>query len=128
MSFVEELVPHLPGGSDRRGGSRRRAGRSASVEVAPARTPLHDGEPLARARTRPDVAFSDGPPAHRYQLLLAADAGSGRAVARRDRQTPAARPFYDGLWDPPASRPGSWTRVREGLTVGDLHFVPEPGA
>ncbi len=34
---------------------------------------------------------------------------------------------YDGLWDP-GSPAGCWRPIRTGRTVGEVRFVPEPGA
>ena len=93
-----------------------------SVEVA-GRTPLHGGTSLEHLVV--DVGFDDGAP-HHYQLLVAAAPAAGvpsLAVIGTHGDTT----FYDGLWDP---RVTSWLldAVREGRTVGDLRFVPEPDA
>jgi len=94
-----------------------------SVEVA-ARTTLDDTGP-ALEHVLVDVAFDDGP-SHRYQLLVAASPApvvpSHAVIGSGDDTT-----LYDGLWDPHVT---TWLleAVRDGRRVGDLSFVPEPGA
>ena len=94
-----------------------------SVEVAD-RTTLNDDGP-ALEHTLVDVVFDDGP-SHRYQLLVAASPAPG-VPAQAVIGGGTDMTLYDGLWDPRAT---SWLleAVRDGRTVGDLRFVPEPEA
>ncbi len=123
MTPTDALVGLLPGWLPTQRWFAAKGRTIRSVEVA-ARTPLHDGEPSLE-HVLVDIAFSDGP-AHRYQLLLAATPAPG-VPAHAVIGDSGGTTFYDGLWDP---RVTAWLldAVREGLTVGDLHFVPEPGA
>ena len=97
-----------------------------AVEVA-ARTPLMtEGEPLVDHLLLA-VHFVDGRPVQHYQLHL----------GRREHLRPELEHVaighvdgsvsYDGLWDTDFT---AWLldAVREGRQVGDLRFVPEPGA
>jgi maltokinase len=102
-------------------------GRAVAEVSVVATTPLLDGgEPLLD-HVVVAVRFDDGGPVRHQQVLVA------RRVAPRDELEHAVigavgeHVAYDGLFDVEVT---SWllTAIRDGLTVGDLRFVPEPGA
>ena len=73
------------------------------------------------------VEFTDGGPAQHYQLLvgrspLAKEELEHVTFGRVDDMV-----AYDGLWD---TRVTGWLldAIRTGRTIGDVRFVPEPGA
>jgi maltokinase len=87
--------------------------------------PLLTGDPLLDHVVLA-VTFDDGD-VHHYQLLVAS---SGTARGDLEHVTFGAingLSVYDGLWD---TRVTEWRleAIRTGTTVGDLRFVPEPGA
>jgi len=98
----------------------------ASVSVAQ-RTPLMtDGEPLVD-HVLLAVHFTDDTPVQHYQLHLAR-----REQIRGDLEHVVIGHVddgvvYDGLWDLDVT---AWllAALREGRRVGDIAFVPEPGA
>src|SRR5690606_40635740 len=72
------------------------------------------------------VEFDDGPPQH-YQLLL-----GRRPQVRSELEHMVigrldGEPVYDALWDHDAT---AWLleAIRSGRQIGDVRFVPEPGA
>ena len=74
------------------------------------------------------VEFADGGPVQHYQLLVGRSPVAARRAGARDvRPRSAAMVAYDGLWD---TRVTGWLldAIRTGRTVGDVRFVPEPGA
>lgn len=73
------------------------------------------------------VEFADGGPVQHYQLLVGR---TGQPREELDHVTFGRIDdlvAYDGLWD---SRITGWllNAIRTGITVGDVRFVPEPGA
>ncbi|HZG89667.1 MAG TPA: aminoglycoside phosphotransferase [Pseudonocardia sp.] len=97
-----------------------------SVTVASATPLITDGEPLLDLLLIA-VTFADGSPVQHYQLVL-----GRRDHLRGELQHveigPVGRQLaYDGLWDAEIT---DWllTAIREGRRVGDIAFVPEPGA
>jgi maltokinase len=126
MSLDEELPALLPAWlpKQRWFGAKGREVRSVALAaVTPLRT---EGDPLLD-HVLLAVEFADGSPVQHYQLLV------GRREHLRGELEhveigPVGRCMaYDGLWDPAVS---DWVleAIRTGRTVGDLRFVPEPGA
>ncbi|NMI02117.1 aminoglycoside phosphotransferase [Pseudonocardia sp. K10HN5] len=100
-----------------------------SVAVA-ASSPLitgDGGDDLLLDHTVLAVEFTDGGPVQHYQLLVARRPQVRTelehvTIGRVDKHI-----AYDGLWDHEVT---DWLldAIRTGLTVGDIRFVPEPGA
>jgi maltokinase len=98
----------------------------ASVDVRATTALLTEKDPLLDL-VIVAVEFSDDSPAQLYQLLV-----GRRDQPRSDLQYAEIGRLgdhmaYDALWD---SEVTDWLlqAVRDGLTVGDVAFVPEPGA
>jgi maltokinase len=96
-----------------------------SLSVASCVPLLTDSDPMLD-HVLLSVVFDDGTE-HRYQLLVAR---SGTSRGDLDHVTFGAidgLAVYDALWD---TRVTEWLleSIRAGHTVGDLRFVPEPGA
>ncbi|MGZ8750518.1 MAG: maltokinase N-terminal cap-like domain-containing protein [Pseudonocardia sp.] len=124
MTFVEELVPHLPEWLGRQRWFGAKGREVSAVEVTSA-TSLTDAEPLLDLLVLA-VSFADGGPVQHYQLLL------GRRAARGELEHVTIGRVgglcaYDALWDHTAS---AWLleAVRAGRTIGDVRFVAEAGA
>ncbi len=97
-----------------------------SLEVA-ARTPLlTDGAPLLDHLLLA-VAFDDGSPVQHYQLLLGRRDQVGGDLEHVTVGHVDGLVAYDGLWDTDVT---AWLldAIRTGAGVGELRFVPEPGA
>jgi maltokinase len=125
VTFVEELVPHLPEWLGRQRWFGAKGREVSGVEVASA-TSLTDAEPLLDLLVLA-VSFADGGPVQHYQLLL-----GRRREARGELEHVTIGHVdglcaYDALWDHTAT---AWLleEVRAGRTIGDVRFVPEPGA
>ena len=125
MTFVEELVPHLPEWLGRQRWFGAKGREVSAVEVTSA-TSLTDAEPLLDLLVLA-VSFADGGPVQHYQLLL----GRRQAARGELEHVTIGRVgglcAYDALWDHAAS---AWLleAVRAGRTIGDVRFVAEPGA
>ena len=125
MTFVEELVPHLPEWLGRQRWFGAKGREVSAVEVASA-TSLTDAEPLLDLLVLA-VSFADGGPVQHYQLLL----GRRHAARGELEHVTIGRVgglcAYDALWDHTAS---AWLleAVRAGRTIGDVRFVAEAGA
>ena len=125
MTFVEELVPHLPEWLGRQRWFGAKGREVSAVEVASA-TSLTDAEPLLDLLVLA-VSFADGGPVQHYQLLL----GRRQAARGELEHVTIGRVgglcAYDALWDHTAS---AWLleAVRAGRTIGDVRFVAEAGA
>jgi len=125
VTFVEELVPHLPEWLGRQRWFGAKGREVSAVEVACA-TSLTDAEPLLDLLVLA-VSFADGGPVQYYQLLL----GRRRQARGELEHVTIGRVgglcAYDALWDHTAS---AWLleSVRSGRTIGDVRFVPEQGA
>jgi maltokinase len=125
VTFVEELVPHLPEWLGRQRWFGAKGREVSAVEVASA-TSLTDAEPLLDLLVLA-VSFADGGPVQHYQLLL----GRRQAARGELEHVTIGRVgglcAYDALWDHTAS---AWLleAVRAGRTIGDVRFVAEPGA
>ena len=125
MTFVEELVPHLPEWLGRQRWFGAKGREVSAVEVAAA-TSLTDAEPLLDLLVLA-VSFADGGPVQHYQLLL----GRRQAARGELEHVTIGRVgglcAYDALWDHTAS---AWLleAVRAGRTIGDVRFVAEAGA
>jgi maltokinase len=97
-----------------------------SVSIAE-RTPLiTEGDPLLD-HVLLAVAFADGGPVQHYQLLVGRSDGPRRELDHMTFGAVEGKVGYDGLWD---TRVTDWVlaAIREGRTVGQVRFVPEPDA
>jgi maltokinase len=125
VTFVEELVPHLPEWLGRQRWFGAKGREVSAVEVVSA-TSLTDAEPLLDLLVLA-VSFADGGPVQHYQLLL----GRRRQARGELEHVTIGRVgglcAYDALWDHTAS---AWLleAVRAGRTIGDVRFVLEEGA
>lgn len=130
VETTDALLPHLPewlarqrwfGAKGRPITAVRVVSATALTDAAPADTgPLVDLLVLA-------VSFADGTPVQHYQLLV------GRRDECRGELEHVAiahvggRCAYDALWDHDVTA-RLLEATRAGRTVGDVRFVPEPGA
>ena len=124
MSFVEELVPHLPEwlGRQRWFGAK---GREVSVVDVVSATSLTDTEPLLDLLVLA-VSFADGGPAQHYQLLLGRRQEARGELEHVTIGRVGGLCAYDALWDHTAS---AWLleAVRAGRTIGAVRFVARGG-
>ena len=102
MTFVEELVPHLPEWLPAAAVVRRQGPRGQRASRWRRRRSLTDAEPLLDLLVLA-VAFADGGPVQHYQLLL-----GRRRQARGELEHVAIGRVgglcaYDALWDHTAS-------------------------
>lgn len=97
-----------------------------SVSVAAVTPLVTDREPLVDLVLLA-VTFADGGPVQHYQLLVGRDPVPRGELDHVTFGNIDGRVAYDGLWD---SRISDWVldAIRTGRTVGDVRFVPEPGA
>jgi maltokinase len=97
-----------------------------SVEVAASTPLLTDGEPLVDHLLLA-VTFDDGSPAQHYQLHLGRREQSRTDIEHVVIGHVDGLVAYDALWDVDFT---AWLieAIRSGRTVGDIAFVPEPGA
>jgi maltokinase len=126
LTLAEELPALLPDWLPRQRwfAAKGRTVRSVSMAAA---TPLLTGaEPLLDLVVLA-VAFDDDSPVQHYQLLV-----GRREHLRGDLEHVVIGQVgdclaYDGLWDSDVT---AWLldALREGRSVGDVRFVPEPGA
>ena len=126
MTLAEELPPLL---SDWLPHQRWFAakGRPVRSVTVPAVTPLvTDGEPLLD-HVLLAVEFDDASPVQHYQLLVARCELPRGELEHVTIGSVGGKVAYDGLWD---GRVTDWLleAIRSGREVGDLRFVPEPGA
>ena len=121
----EELTPHLPEwlGRQRWFGAKGRP--VAAVDVT-ARTSLTDTEPLLDLLVL-TISFADGTPEQRYQLLLGRRTEVHGELEHHLIGKVGGLCAFDALGDNDAT---AWLleALRAGRTVGDVRFVPEPGA
>jgi maltokinase len=125
VSFTGELTPHLPEWLARQRWFGAK-GRPVGAVAVTARTSLRDTEPLLDLLVL-TVSFTDGSPAQHYQLLLGRRAEARGELEHATIGRVGGCCAYDALWDQAAT---GWLleAIREGRTVGDIRFVPEPGA
>ena len=125
MTFVEELVPHLPEWLGRQRWFGAKGREVSAVEVVSA-TSLTDTEPLLDLLVLA-VSFADGGPVQHYQLLLGRREAARGELEHVTIGRVGGLCAYDALWDHTAS---AWLleSVRSGRTVGDVRFVPEENA
>lgn len=125
MSFVEELVPHLPEWLGRQRWFGAKGREVSAVEVVSA-TSLTDTEPLLDLLVLA-VSFADGGPAQHYQLLLGRRQEARGELEHVTIGRVGGLCAYDALWDHTAT---AWLleAVRAGRTIGAVRFVPEAGA
>jgi len=125
-SFADELAGLLPEWLVRQRwfGAKGRPVRAVAVA---ARTPLlTEGEPLLDLVLL-DVAFADGSPEQRYQLLVGRRGETGSETDASTIGRFGGLVAYDGLWDHTVT---AWllAAIRSATSIGDVRFVPEPGA
>jgi maltokinase len=97
-----------------------------SVEITSI-TPLRtDDDPLLD-QVIAAVSFADGSPVQHYQLMLGRRTHSRGDLEHAEIGVLEGKLAYDGLWDPAITE---WLleAIRAGRRVGDIEFVPEPGA
>ena len=102
-------------------------GRSVgSVTVAAHTSLIDEGDPRLDLVLLA-VEFTDGGPVQHYQLLVARSPVPRGELEHATFGSIDGQLAYDGLWDP---RVTGWLldAIRTGRTVGDVRFVPEPGA
>jgi maltokinase len=126
MTLAEELPELLPEWLPKQRWFAAKGRQVRSVAIATT-TPLRtDGEPLLD-HVLLAVDFADDSPVQHYQLLVAR-----REHMRGDLEhvvigAVGGLVAYDGLWDTAVTE---WVldAIRTGRTVGEIRFVPEPGA
>ena len=125
MSFVEELVPHLPEWLGRQRWFGAKGREVGAVDVVSA-TSLTDTEPFLDLLVLV-VSFADGGPAQHYQLLLGRRQEARGELEHVTIGRVGGLCAYDALWDHTAT---AWLleAVRAGRTIGAVRFVPEAGA
>jgi len=97
-----------------------------SVTVAAHTALITDADPLLDLVLLA-VEFADSGPVQHYQLLVARSAAPRGELDHVTFGSVDGMVAYDGLWD---TRITGWLleAIRAGRTVGDVRFVPEPGA
>ena len=126
MSLEEELAELLPEWLPKQRWFAAKGRRIRSVAVA-ATTPLRTGgEPLLD-HVLLAVDFVDASPVQHYQLLVARREHPRGELEHVVIGAAGGLVAYDGLWDPAVTE---WLldAIRTGRTVGEIRFVPEPGA
>jgi maltokinase len=126
VSLAEELPTLLPQWLPQQRWFAAKGRPVREVAVAAVTSLLTEGEPLLDL-VLVAVTFDDDSPVQHYQLLVAR-----REHLRGDLEHVCIGQIgnclaYDGLWDPAVTE---WLleSVRNGRTIGDVRFVPEPGA
>jgi maltokinase len=121
----EELTPHLPEWLARQRWFGAKGRPVDRVEVV-SRTTLTDTEPLLDLLVLA-VSFTDGTPTQRYQLLLGRRTEVHGELEHHLIGKIDDLCAFDALGDHDAT---AWLleAIRAGRTVGDVRFVPEPGA
>ncbi|MDT7579989.1 MAG: maltokinase [Pseudonocardiales bacterium] len=124
-TFARELTPHLPEWLERQRWFGAKGRPVTGVEVT-AHTSLSDAEPLLDLLVLA-VSFSDGTPVQRYQLLLGRRTEVHGELEHHLIGKIGDLCAFDALGDHDAT---AWLleAIRDGRTVGDVRFVPEPGA
>ncbi|MGI5125425.1 maltokinase N-terminal cap-like domain-containing protein [Pseudonocardia sp. CA-107938] len=104
--------------------AKGRAITSVSVVAA---VPLRTGDAPLLDHVLVAVTFDDGGTVQHYQLYVARDEAPSGELEHVAIGPVGGCIAYDGLWDP---RVTEWLigALRDGLVVGDLRFVAEPGA
>jgi maltokinase len=124
-TFGAELASHLPEWLQRQRwfGAKGRPVERVDVVL---RTSLTDTEPLLDLLVLA-VSFTDGTPAHRYQLLLGRRTEVHGELEHHLIGKVGGLCAFDALGDHAAT---AWLleAIRDGRTIGDIRFVPEPGA
>jgi maltokinase len=130
VTALEELAAHLPGWLARQRWFAAKGRTVRSVSIA-AGTPLLTG---ADGRAEPlldllvlAVEFDQDTPVQYYQLLLGRRAEVRGELDHVVIGRVGGLAAYDGLWDHDVT---DWLldAIRTGRTIGDVRFVPEPGA
>lgn len=126
MTLVEELPHLLPGWLAQQRWFAAKGRPVRSVAVAAAHPLCTDGDPLLDLVLLA-VTFDDGSPVQHYQLLVARSEQPRGELEHVTFGIVDGFAAYDALWDP---RVTDWLldSIRTGRTVGDIRFVPEPGA
>lgn len=126
MSLDEELPQLLPEWLPKQRWFAAKGRQVRSVAIASA-TPLRtDGEPLLD-HVLLAVDFADDSPVQHYQLLVARREHPRGELEHVVIGAVGSFVAYDGLWDTAVTE---WLldAIRTGRTVGEIRFVPEPGA
>jgi maltokinase len=126
MSLDEELPKLLPEWLPNQRWFAAKGRRVRSVAIASA-TPLRtEGEPLLD-HVLLAVDFADDSPVQHYQLLVARREHLRGELDHVLIGSVGGYLAYDGLWDHDVTE---WLleAIRSGRTVGEIRFVPEPGA
>lgn len=126
MRLDEELPELLPAWLPKQRWFAAKGRQVRSVAVASS-TPLRtDGEPLLDHLLLA-VDFADDSPVQHYQLLVARREHLRGELEHVVIGAVGGHVAYDGLWDTEVT---AWLldAIRTGRTVGEIRFVPEPGA
>jgi maltokinase len=126
VNLVEELPILLPGWLPKQRWFGAKARPIRSVSVASSTPLLTDAEPLLDLVLLA-VSFADDSPVQHYQLLVARREHVRGELDHVTIGHVGHHLAYDGMWDPDVTE---WLldAIRTGRTVGDIRFVPEPGA
>jgi maltokinase len=126
VSLAEELPTLLPHWLPQQRWFAAKGRPVREVTVATVTPLLTEGEPLLDL-VLVAVTFDDGSPVQHYQILVARREHLRGELEHVVIGQVGSCLAYDGLWDPVVTE---WVldAVRNGLTVGDVRFVPEPGA
>jgi maltokinase len=126
MTLAEELPEHLSEWLPKQRWFAAKGRRIRSVAIA-STTPLRpEGEPLLD-HVLLAVDFADDSPVQHYQLLVARREHLRGELDHVVIGSVGGLLAYDGLWDTSVTE---WLleAIRTGRTVGEIRFVPEPGA
>ncbi|HYH33387.1 MAG TPA: aminoglycoside phosphotransferase [Pseudonocardia sp.] len=126
MTLDEELPALLPKWLPKQRWFAAKGRQVRSVSLAAATPLCTEGEPLLDHLLLA-VAFADDSPVQHYQLLVARREHLRGELEHSVIGEVGDHLAYDGLWDPAVTE---WLleAIRTGRTVGELRFVPEPGA
>ncbi|HLU56579.1 MAG TPA: aminoglycoside phosphotransferase [Pseudonocardia sp.] len=126
MSLDEELPELLREWLPKQRWFAAKARPVRSVAIASSTPLVTDGEPLVDHLLL-TVELDDDSPAQHYQLIVARREHPRGELEHVVIGVAGGLVAYDGLWDPDVTE---WLldAIRTGHTVGDLRFVPEPGA
>jgi maltokinase len=126
MTLADELPRLLPDWLPQQRWFPAKGRSIASVAVASDTPLITEGAPLLDLVIIA-VTFDDSPEPRHFQMYVARDEQPHDEFGHVTFGAVDDRVAYDGLWD---QRVTEWLleAIREGRTVGDVRFVPEPGA
>jgi maltokinase len=126
MSLDEELPELLPEWLPKQRWFAAKGRKVRSVATAAVTPLLTEGEPLLD-HVLLAVDFADDSPVQHYQLLVARREHLRGELEHVVIGAIGGHLAYDGLWDHDVTE---WLldAIRTGRTVGEIRFVPEPGA